>query len=225
MFVLEAEVLEFGLDLVQAQAVGQRGVNVHRFAGYLVLLAGEHGAKGAHVVEAVGNLDKDDADVVAHGEQQLLEVFGLCGSLVAEDTARYLGQSVHNLGYLGAEDVLDVLDGVVGVFHHVVQQGGADGGGTQSDFSTHNLGYGDGVQYVRFTRTPLDAFVRLVGKVECLGDDFHTLAVLGGQVAVQQVLESCLYHRFFRFLFLFQIKVLFHIRIQFSSLSAKISKF
>ena len=86
MFIFEAEVFQFGLDLVEAQAVGQWGINVHGFTGNFVLLAGKHGAEGAHVVKSVGNLDEDDANVIAHCKQQLFEVFSLCGSLVAKDT-------------------------------------------------------------------------------------------------------------------------------------------
>ena len=81
------------------------------------------------------------------------------------------------------------------------------------------------MRYGGFARWWVDVFVCLVGEVECFGDDFNTLAVFDSQIAVQQILKSFLYHRFFRFLFLFQIKVLFHIRIQFTSLSANISKF
>ena len=86
MFIFEAEVFQFGLDLVEAQAVGQWGINVHGFTGNFVLLAGKHGAEGAHVVKSVGYFDEDDANVIAHCKQQLFEVFSLCGSLVAKDT-------------------------------------------------------------------------------------------------------------------------------------------
>ena len=77
-------------------------------------------------MQTVADLDEDDADVVAHREQQLLEVLGLCGGFVTEDAAGDLGQSVDDLRYLFTEDVLYVLDGVFRVLHHIMEQGGAD---------------------------------------------------------------------------------------------------
>ena len=71
-------------------------------------------------MQTVTYLDEDDADILTHGKQQLLEVLCLRRSLFAEDATRYLGQSVDNLCYLRTEDVLNVLCGVVRIFHHVV---------------------------------------------------------------------------------------------------------
>ena len=77
MVVFEAEVLKFGLDGIQTQAVGERGIDVERLTGNLVLLVGGHRLQGAHVVQAVGHLDEHDAHVLAHREQQLAEILGL----------------------------------------------------------------------------------------------------------------------------------------------------
>ena len=131
--------------------------------------------------------------------------------MVAEDAAGYLGQSVDNLCYLGAEEILDVLDGVVGVFHHVVQQGGADGGGAQPYLVAGDARHGDGVHDVRLAGAPLDAAVGLVGEVERLGDDFHPAAMLGVEVVAEQLLECLLYHLLLGLLFLFQRTILCHI--------------
>jgi len=209
VLVLEAEVFQLGLDFVQPQPVGDGGIDVQGFARNLILLVGQHGAEGAHVVQTVGYLDEDDADVIVHREQQLLEVLGLCRSAVAEDAARNLGQSIDNLCHLRSEEVLDVLHRIVGVFHHIVQQGSADGGGTQADFGARNLCHGDGVHDIRFARAALHALVRLLGKVECLGDDFYLPAMLAGEVAIQKVLERLVYH-FFVSLFLFQFFIGHH---------------
>jgi hypothetical protein len=45
--------------------------------------------------------------------------------------------------------------------------------------------------------------VRLLGKVECFGNDFHLSAVLAREVAVQKMLERLVYH-FLISLFLFK---------------------
>ena len=87
VLVFERQVFELGLYLEQPQAVGQGSVDVERLSGNLVLLVGSHRPEGAHIVEAVGHLDKHHADIVAHGEEQFAEVLGLGGGAVAEDTA------------------------------------------------------------------------------------------------------------------------------------------
>ena len=79
-------------------------------------------------MQSVAYLDDDHTDIIAHGEQQLLEVLGLCRCLFAEDTTTDLGESVDNLCYLGTKDVLDVFNGIVGVLNHIVQQCGTDTG-------------------------------------------------------------------------------------------------
>ena len=177
MFIPEAQVFEFFLDFVKPEPVGQRGVNIERFARNLILFVGRLRTEGAHVVQAVGNLDEDDADVIAHGEQELFERLRLGGSLVAEDAARNLGQPVNNLRDFRAEDVGDVFHRVVGVFHHIVQERGANGRGTKPDFATHDLCHCDGVHDVGFPRQAAHSLVGLFGEIEGLGDDFHLLAM------------------------------------------------
>jgi hypothetical protein len=54
-------------------------------------------------VKAVGHLDEHHADVLTHSQQQLAEVLGLERGFVAENTARYLGETAHQLCNLGTE--------------------------------------------------------------------------------------------------------------------------
>ena len=145
MFVAEAEVFEFCLDAAQAEAVGDGREDIERFGRNLVLLRGQHGRERAHVVEAVGDFDEDDADVVAHHQQQLLEGLSLQRSLLAEDAARYFRHALHDVGNLGTEEVREVLVGIVCVLLHVVEQGSADGRGAEADFPHRDLCHGDGV--------------------------------------------------------------------------------
>ena len=78
MFVLETEVLEFGLDFVQAKTVGQWSVDVKRLTRNFILFVGWLRLQCAHIMQAVANLDENDADILTHGEQQFLEVLCLC---------------------------------------------------------------------------------------------------------------------------------------------------
>ena len=128
MLVFEREVLQFCLYGEEPQAVGQRSVDVERFAGDLILLVGRHRAQRAHIVQAVGHLYEHHAYILRHRKQQLAEILGLGRGLVAEDAARNLGEPLHELGDFLAEILLDILYGVVRILHHVVEQCGADRG-------------------------------------------------------------------------------------------------
>ena len=66
MFVLEREVLQLRLHLVESQTISQRGVDVQRLTGNLVLFVGRLRFQRAHIVQTVANLDEDDADVLTH---------------------------------------------------------------------------------------------------------------------------------------------------------------
>ena len=85
--------------------------------------------QGAHVVEAVGELDDDDADVGDHGEEHLADVLGLMVFAVGELDFVELGDAFDDVGDLLAEALFDLFGGDVGVFDGVVQQAGGDGGG------------------------------------------------------------------------------------------------
>ena len=74
---LEREVLELPLHLPDPEPLGQRRVDLHRLAGDALLLLGRQAVERAHVVEAVGELDEDDPDVLGHRQQHLPDVLGL----------------------------------------------------------------------------------------------------------------------------------------------------
>ncbi len=108
-----------------------------------------------------------------------LKFFCLRRGTVAEDTAGNLCQPVYNLGDFGTEDIFNILYGVVGVFHHVVQQCRTYGSRPKTYLVTDNLCHSNGVHDVRLARTTLDALVCLVSEVECFGYYFDALAMLG----------------------------------------------
>ena len=120
MFKLETEVFQLRLDLVETQAVSQGGVDIKRLASNLILFVGRLRVECPHIVQTVGNLDEDDADVVAHRQQQLLEVLGLGRGLLAKDATADFRQTVNDLCYLSSEEILDVLDSILCILDHVV---------------------------------------------------------------------------------------------------------
>ena len=141
--------------------------------------------QGAHVVQSVADFDENHSDVIAHGEQQLLEVFCLCRSLVSKDATTDFCESIHNLCHLGTEDVGDVFYRIVCIFYHIMEQCCADAGRTQSHFFTGNLCHGDRVHDIRFARQSAHALVRLTGEVEGFCHDIYLLAVSRAEVGVE----------------------------------------
>ncbi len=162
---LEREVLQLPLDLPDTQALGERGVDLQRLARDALLLLGLEGAQGAHVVQAVGELDEDDADVVGHRQEHLPDVLGLLLLVAVGAELGQLGDAVHEVGDLGPEAVLDVGEAVLGVLGDVVEEGGRDGHWVDAELG-EDLGGRDGVRHVRVARCAHLAAVRLHGQVE-----------------------------------------------------------
>ena len=67
-------------------------------------------------MESVGYLDKDDTDVITHGQQQFFEILCLSRSSVTEYAAGYF----YDLGNLRAEQVLNIFYCVVGIFNYIM---------------------------------------------------------------------------------------------------------
>ena len=84
--------------------------------------------EGAHVVQPVGELDQQHADVFRDRQQQLAQVFGLLGLLGDEVELLQLGQPLDQLADLGAEQLVDLGAGGGGVLDRVVQQRDRDRG-------------------------------------------------------------------------------------------------
>ena len=122
----ERQVLELPLHVLDAEPVGQGGVDVERLLGDAALLALGEGGDRAHVVEPVGQLDQQDADVLGHGHQHLAQGGGLLGLLGVELEAIEFGDAVDDGGDVGPEVLGDVGQGDVGVLHRVVEEGGGD---------------------------------------------------------------------------------------------------
>ena len=171
--VAEGKVLEFPLDLPDAQARGEGGEDLHRFAGDAALLVIGEGVERAHVVEAVAELDEHDAHVGGHGQQHLAQVLGLdAASLLfgdAQGEAAELGQSLDKLSGLLAEALGDLLVGDVAVLLHVVEEGGDEGGLVELE-PGDELGYFERVGDVGIAGAAHLAVVAGLGELVCIGD-------------------------------------------------------
>ena len=116
----ERKILELPFDGAHAQAVGERRIHIHGLARFEQASIFAQRREGAHVVQAVGKLDDDHADVLRHGEKHLAQVQRLLLVDAIDLDVRELRDTVHQhgdrlaekLGHIGERD-LGVLDGIV----------------------------------------------------------------------------------------------------------------
>jgi hypothetical protein len=118
----EREVLELPLEGVDAEAVRERRVDLERLAGLLRLLLLAEVLDRPHVVEAVGELDEDDADVLRHRHDHLPVVLGLRLLAALEADPRQLRDALDQLRHVVAELRAHLVELRVGVLDDVVQQ-------------------------------------------------------------------------------------------------------
>jgi len=177
----EAEVLEFALDRVHAEPVGDRRVDLERLAGDRAALRRRHRAERAHVVGAVGELDHDHADVAHHRQQHLAEALGLGFLAALELDLVELADPVYEVGHLAAEALGDLVLQRRGVLHHVVEDRGDQRLGIEPEVGKQ-VGDRHRVGYVRLARAPTLARVGAGGEIVRFLD---ALDLGRGQVALE----------------------------------------
>ena len=207
LLVTQPDVLQLGLDPVQAQTVRQGDEDEHGFAQDLVPLVLRHMLDGTAVMQAVGQFDEDHANVIVQGEKDALEILGLqallgnvraVGLLLIVQHVLDLGETVHEGGDLVAETFADVFHGIIRVFHHIVQQRGSNGLVSQADIVHHDARHGNGVQHIGLSAAAPDIAMCIVGELKgppyhlhlfCIGAAFfgrqtQQLIVVGYQVVI-----------------------------------------
>ena len=122
----ERQLLELVLDLGHAQPVGDRRVDVERLLRRAHAPVLGHVLQRAHVVEAVRELDEDDADVVDHREQHLAEVLDLALLAARERNRADLGHPLDDVRDVVAKGIADAFDGGERVLDDVVEKAGGD---------------------------------------------------------------------------------------------------
>jgi len=99
------------------------------------VLLGDAAARGVrheferpHIVQAIGELDQENTDVLGDREQQLAQILGLLGLARNQFQPLQLGEALDQRADLVAEDGVDLGARRLGVFDGVVQQRRHDGG-------------------------------------------------------------------------------------------------
>ena len=176
----EAEVFELELDVVEAEALGDRRVDVERLARDGAPARRRHRLDRAHVVRAVGELDEDDAQVPHHREQHLAEALGLRFLAALELDLVELGDGVDQLGDVRAEARGELVLGRRRVFDDVVQDRRDDRVRIEAQVR-EDRGGGDGMGDVGLAG---EALLPLVGRGAELGGFADALDLLGRQVGL-----------------------------------------
>ena len=77
--IAKGQVLEIAADHAHAESMRDGSVDIERLAGDALLLIGAQEFESAHIVQAIGQLDQDDANVGDHGQQHLAHALDLAG--------------------------------------------------------------------------------------------------------------------------------------------------
>ena len=191
--VLQRQILQLPLHLLHAEPVGDGGVDLHRFKRLLLLLLRGLVLHRAHVVQAVGDLDEDDADVLAHGEEHLAQVFHLLLGLGGIVHARQLADALDEVGDGGGEQLGDLLMRGRGVLDGVVQQRRGDGLRVQMQLLGHDLRHGERMGDKRRVVLAELALVGLVGEFKSRPDQVKVRAGVVPAHRFNQMVKALLY--------------------------------
>ena len=101
--------------------MGERNVDVESFLRDDLPFFGLHVSHGAHVVDAVCDLDHDDPGVFRHGDDQLTVGFRFLGGFARFLCGRDFGDGIDHEGGVVSEFFSNFFKGVVGIFNHVVE--------------------------------------------------------------------------------------------------------
>ena len=186
VYMAKGDLLQFPIEAVEAEAVGDRRIDLERFPRHAPTLFHPHGVERAHIVQAVGQLDQDDAHIPRHGQQHLAEVLRLRLFVALVLDAIELGNAIDELGSLLAEALGQLRLGDGGIFHHVVQQGGDQRLGIETPAS-QRLGDRQRMRNIGFAADPVLAAMRL-GSENVGGLDLH--GILGLEVTADQGSET-----------------------------------
>jgi len=182
--VLEREVLELPPHLRHAEAVREGGVEVHRLLRDApALLLGEI-VERAHVVEAVRELDQDDADILRDREQELPVVLDLALLARLEGDVSDLRDAVHDRGDLLPELGRHIGDGDGCVLDHIVNEPAGDGARVEMQLG-QDLGDFDAVMEIRRARGPLLPVVRALAELEGARDEVRVESLEAGVTEIQ----------------------------------------
>ncbi len=182
----KAQVLKFAVNEIEPETVRDGRVNVHRLARNAHALARGHRPQSAHIVETIGELDEDDANIARHRQQHFAKALRLVFLAVGELQFVELGQPIHQIGH-GAAEMLDEFGlGDALVFCGVVKQRGHDGLGVELPVGAE-LGNRHGMRNVGLAAGAVLPEMRRIGEAVSLAD---SLQIGFGEVGLKFVEQT-----------------------------------
>ena len=159
----KTEIFKFQAHLVHAQPIGNGRVNIQCLARNAAALFAAHHTQRSHVVQAIGKLDQDDADIAHHGQHHLAEVFRLCLSLAFKLDLGELADAIDQFGHFFTELTGHHFLGGAGILYNIVQDAGDDALGVHVHFSKY-VRHRNGVIDIRLPRHTVLTFMRFRAK-------------------------------------------------------------
>ena len=123
--VIKREVFKLPLDGADTQPMRDRRINFKRLARLEDASILLQRAQGAHIVQAVGELDNNHANVFAHGNEHLAHSRRLLIGEALDFDARDFRDSLHKLRHLRTELLFKGHSRGVSVFDRVMKKGSA----------------------------------------------------------------------------------------------------
>ncbi len=117
----ECKIFELPFHVLDSEPVRERRVDVERLLRDALLLRLRERGDGAHVVQAVGELDQQDPNVLRHRDEHLAHRRGLLLLPRVELEAVELGDAVDDRGDVGTEPHLQIVERDRRVLDRVVQ--------------------------------------------------------------------------------------------------------
>ena len=167
----EREVLQFCLNVVETETVGERSIEIVGLPGDLHLLFGLHRCQSAHVVESVGKFHKDGTDVVLHRVKQLTVIVKLLRQFII--MGGFLGDDLYKKSHVIAETLANILDCVRSVLHNIMQETGDYRIGTKHQLFSRYIRHCYRMKYIRFAGLALLRGMSLTRQLESGVNTFH----------------------------------------------------
>ena len=130
----QRQILKLLLDGADTESVRKRRIDIHGLLRLVAALLRLPARTCTHVVQAVGELDDDDADILCHGEQHFADIFRLLLLTGGKRQLVELGHAVHQTGDLGAERLADIRQLHRRILHHIMEQRRHNGVGIHAHF-------------------------------------------------------------------------------------------
>ena len=138
--VFEAEVLQLALELIEAELMSQRRIEISSFhRDFLLCLDVLRVFDLTHHADAIGNHDEDDAHVLGKGDEQAAEVLASHGSALRVELAD-AHQAVQDVSHLLAEIPSNLIERSSPAFHYRPEQDAQHAAPRQTDFLSYNQG-------------------------------------------------------------------------------------